>query len=85
MSMADPAVSLRDVQERTAQRVAELMEVFDAIVQSSAVTGPDAEHDGEDAVAGFDRAQLSSIVEHARAQLAEINDTLERLRGGRDG
>jgi RNA polymerase-binding transcription factor DksA len=85
--MADPAVSLRDVRERTAQRLAELMDVFDAIVESSAVASLDEpqDFDAGGAAAGYERAQLSSIVEQARVQLGEINDALERLRRGSYG
>jgi DnaK suppressor protein len=83
VNMADPAVSLRDVRERTAQRVAELLEVFDAIVESSAAAVRDDDALSRDA--GLDRAELSSMVERARAQLAEINEALERLRRGSYG
>ena len=83
--MAESAVSLRDVQERTARRVAELIEVFDAIVESSDAANLDDEHDPEGATVGFERAQLSSMVERARTQLAEINEALERLRRGSYG
>jgi len=83
VNMADPAVSLRDVRERTAQRVAELLEVFDAIVESSAAAVRDDEALSHDS--GLDRAELSSMVERARAQLAEINEALERLRRGSYG
>jgi RNA polymerase-binding transcription factor DksA len=82
MNMADPAVSLRDVHERTAQRVAELMDMFDAIVDASAASDLDEAQDPDRANLILDRAQLSSIVERAREQLAEINDALDRLRRG---
>jgi RNA polymerase-binding transcription factor DksA len=84
-TMAESAVSLRDVRERTARRVAELLDVFDAIVASSDSANLDDEHDPEGATIGFERAQLSSMVERARAQLAEINEALERLRRGSYG
>ena len=83
--MAESAVSLRDVRERTARRVAELIEVFDAIVASADAANLDDEHDPEGATIGFERAQLSSMVERARTQLAEINEALERLRQGSYG
>jgi DnaK suppressor protein len=87
VNMADPAVSLRDVRERTAQRLAELMDVFDAIVESSTAANLDESQDFDagGADAGSERAQLSSIVEQARIQLAEINEALERLRRGSYG
>jgi DnaK suppressor protein len=83
--VVDPAFSLRDVQERTARRVEELMEVFDRIVQSSAAAGLDDAHNESGATQAFDRAQLSSIVDQARSQLAEINQVLDRLRRGSIG
>jgi len=82
MSMADPVASLRDVRERTAQRVAELIEVFDAIV---AAPNLDDGQNPDRSTQALDRAQLSSIVERARGQLAEINEALERLRRGGHG
>jgi DnaK suppressor protein len=83
--MTDAATSLNDVRERTAQRVAELLDVFDAIVASSDAANLDDEHDPEGATVGFERAQLSSMVERARTQLAEINEALDRLRRGSYG
>jgi DnaK suppressor protein len=83
--MTDAAASLNDVRERTAQRVAELLDVFDAIVASSDAANLDDEHDPEGATVGFERAQLSSMVERARTQLAEINEALDRLRRGSYG
>ena len=85
VTMAESAVSLRDVRERTARRVAELLDVFDAIVASTDAANLDDEHDPEGATIGFERAQLSSMVERARVQLAEINEALERLRRGSYG
>jgi len=82
MNMADPAASLRDVRARTAQRVAELIEVFDTIVESSSTDHLHETANTFDATVAFDRAQISSIVEQARTQLAEINETLHRLRRG---
>jgi hypothetical protein len=79
MNMTDPAVSLRDVRERTAQRVAELLDVFDTIVESSWAGHLEQPASALDATVAFDRAQISSIVEHARTQLAEINKTLDEL------
>ncbi len=73
------------MRERTAQRVAELLDVFDAIVASSDTANLDDEHDPEGATVGFERAQLSSMVERARTQLTEINEALERLRRGSYG
>ncbi|HTD50263.1 MAG TPA: hypothetical protein VK771_06675 [Acidimicrobiia bacterium] len=85
MNMADPALSLRDVRERTAHRVAELMEVFDTIVESSSAPYLRQATNASDATVAFDRAQISSIVQHARTQLAEINETLDGLRATGNG
>ena len=85
MNSADPAVLLRDVQERAAQRVVELMEVFDTIVESFSADHLHEATNTFDATVAFERARISSFVRYARTQLAEIIETLDRLRRRRIG
>ena len=80
--MSDSAIRIREVRERTARRVAELNAVFDAIVASSDAANLDDEHDPEGATVGFERAQVSALLERARAQLEEFDAAMERLRRG---
>jgi DnaK suppressor protein len=80
--MTDARNRLRDARARTVQRVAELRSVFDEIVEASNSANLDDEHDPEGATVGFERAQISALLERARAQLAEIDAATERLRIG---
>jgi hypothetical protein len=63
---------IEDARERTARRISDLIDAFDAIVASSEAANLDDEHDPEGATVGFERAQVSALLESARAQLAEL-------------
>lgn len=78
----DPARRLRDARDRTVFRTAELSAEFDAIVASSDSANLDDEHDPEGATVGFERAQVSALLERARTQLTEIDAAAERMRRG---
>jgi DnaK suppressor protein len=76
---------LRHAHERAIRRVAELTEVFEAIVESSRSANLDDEHDPEGATVGFERAQVLALLERAHGQLAEIDLAADRLRHGTYG
>lgn len=79
------ALELREARERTLRRIAELSAVFEAIVESSASANLDDEHDPEGATVGFERAQVSALLERARTQLEELEAADERVRLGTYG
>jgi RNA polymerase-binding transcription factor DksA len=81
----DASARVGDARERTVQRLAELSAVFDAIVTSSAAANLDDEHDPEGATVGFERAQVSALLERARLQLAELDAASARLQHGNYG
>jgi RNA polymerase-binding transcription factor DksA len=83
--VTDRAASLRDAHERATRRVIELTDLLGAIVDSSALANLDDEHDPEGATVGYERAQVSALLEGARTQLAELDEAFERLRGGTYG
>src|SRR5271155_1469504 len=58
---------------------------FDAVVASSTDANSDDEHDPEGATIAFERAQLSSLLDDARATLASIETAAAKLRHGRYG
>ncbi|HUQ62193.1 MAG TPA: TraR/DksA C4-type zinc finger protein [Acidimicrobiales bacterium] len=68
--------------ERTAARVAGLERAFESVVESSAAAPPDDEHDPEGSTAGFERAQISTLLENDKAHLADLDRALERLNAG---
>jgi len=74
----DAEARLREVHARTVRRIAELGAEFDAIIASSDSANLDDEHDPEGATVGFERAQVSALLEQASTQLNEINAAAER-------
>ena len=52
------------------------------IVEASNSANLDDEHDPEGATVGFERAQISALLERAQAQLAEIDAALQRVSDG---
>ena len=85
VNLGDAATLVQAARERTAQRIAELTAVFDAIVASSDSANLDDEHDPEGATVGFERAQVSALLERARAQLVELDAASERIQLGSYG
>ena len=83
--MDNQAIRIREERERAARRVAELSSVFEAIVDASDAANLDDEHDPEGATVGFERAQVSALLDRARTQLAELDAAGDRLQSGRYG
>jgi RNA polymerase-binding transcription factor DksA len=76
---------LRADRDQTAARIAELRRQFDAIVESAALAVPDDEHDPEGSTIGFERAQVSALINQAQSHLKELESALARLRDGSYG
>ena len=70
---------------RAAEQVAALSAEWDALVAASEDSNADDEHDPEGATIGFERAQLTAVLEAARARLAAVDDALARLDSGSYG
>ena len=86
-TMADlDTVSHRDLliadRVTTEARIVSLERDWTGIVESSAMTSTDDEHDPEGATIAFERAQIETLIERAREHLDEIDDALERVRTG---
>ncbi len=69
----------------TLDRMAALRRDFEGIVDSAALVGADDEHDPEGATIAFERAQLAALLDQAREHLADLDQALARLAGGRYG
>jgi len=69
----------------TEARIVSLERDWTGIVESSAMTSGDDEHDPEGATIAFERAQIETLIEVAREHLDEIDDALERVRTGAYG
>ncbi len=80
--MTDPGAALRAERARTAAQVAALEADFAGLVAASEESNADDEHDPEGATIGFERAQLSAVLDAARRRLAAVDDALARLDAG---
>ncbi len=69
----------------TSARLAGLVEQLDAIIESSALSVADDEHDPEGATLGFERAQVAALVSEARRHLDAIDEARGRLLAGTYG
>jgi DnaK suppressor protein len=65
---------------RAVARVEAFERSFADIVASSEGSPPDDEHDPEGATIAFERAQVSALLDQSRAQVAELDAALARLR-----
>jgi DnaK suppressor protein len=84
-----PTEGARDLlaaeRESTQARLAALEREFDGIVESSAATATDDEHDPEGGTTAFERQHLAALIGQARSRLAEISQALDRLDAGSYG
>jgi RNA polymerase-binding transcription factor DksA len=69
----------------TLKLMASLTGDWEGVVEASAQTGVDDEHDPEGATIAFERARIEASLTRSRAHLADIDDALGRLRDGTYG
>ncbi|MFB4310619.1 TraR/DksA family transcriptional regulator [Actinomadura sp. GTD37] len=69
----------------TVSLIASLSRDWHGVVDASAQTGVDDEHDPEGATIAFERARIEASLSRARAHLADIDDALRRLGDGAYG
>jgi DnaK suppressor protein len=81
----DPRQSLAGVRRRALARLVDLSGDYAGMVEASRDSNADDEHDPEGATIAFERSQVGSLVEQARARLAEVDAALARLDAGRYG
>ncbi len=65
--------------------LASLTRDFDGIVEASADSNADDEHDPEGSTIAFERSQVSTMVEQVRGRLVEIDAALARVDVGTYG
>jgi RNA polymerase-binding transcription factor DksA len=78
----DVLVSERAATER---RIVSLERDWTGIVESSANSATDDEHDPEGATLAFERAQIESLLQQSRAHIDEVDDALLRVTNGSYG
>lgn len=76
---------LAEEQQRTEARIAALSRDFDDIVEGAAMANIDDEHDAEGSTIGFERSQITALLQQARAHQAELAWARERLDRGTYG
>lgn len=83
--MTDPADRLAALRTGTVELIGALSRRLDGIIESSAHTTNDDEHDPEGVTVAFERAQVADMLERARADLRALDAARERLATGTYG
>lgn len=83
--MTDPAGLLAAHRTETLDLVEALRRRLAGIIESSAHTTNDDEHDPEGVTIAFERAQTAALLDQARAQLRALDEADERLAAGTYG
>jgi DnaK suppressor protein len=65
--------------------LARLRRSFEEIVEASADSNADDEHDPEGSTIAFERSQLESLIRQAQRHLDDLGDARLRVAGGRYG
>jgi DnaK suppressor protein len=81
----DPLAGLNAERAATLHRIASLTHQFDAIVESSALTTNDDEHDPEGATVAFERAQVGALLAGAKKDLVAVDRAITRFLDGSYG
>jgi DnaK suppressor protein len=82
---ASPHERLTTERQRTLERIAALNRERDGIIESSAVTGVDDEHDPEGATSAFERSQLESLLDQSHRHLSDLDLALRQVDEGTYG
>ena len=78
----EPLAVLRAEREQLADQLATLQREFDRVVEASASSNADDEHDPEGSTIAFERAQLAAVLEQTRERLADIDRAVEQVASG---
>ncbi|MET0469224.1 MAG: TraR/DksA C4-type zinc finger protein [Aeromicrobium sp.] len=76
---------LEDERETATRMLAALTRDFTGIVEASAGSNADDEHDPEGATIAFERSQVTTMIEQARDRLVQIEAAVERVHDGTYG
>jgi DnaK suppressor protein len=76
---------LTDEKDRASRLLASLTRDFDGIVEASADSNADDEHDPEGSTIAFERSQVSTMVDQTRARLVDVDAALDRVARGTYG
>jgi RNA polymerase-binding transcription factor DksA len=85
MAASTPAELIAEHRAATEAQLTELAAELHRLSAASAMSNLDDEHDPEGATVGFERAQLSALLDHTRQQLRELDAAEHRLAAGAYG
>jgi RNA polymerase-binding transcription factor DksA len=71
--------------QRAREQLAALTREFDAVVAAAEARPPDDEHDPDGATVGFERAQLTTLIDTTRQHLRDLDAALLRVDAGEYG
>lgn len=78
-------VRLETEQALIADTLARLRRTFQEVVEASAESNADDEHDPEGATIAFERSQLAALIHQAERHLDDLTDARDRVASGRYG
>ncbi|GID26538.1 TraR/DksA family transcriptional regulator [Paractinoplanes brasiliensis] len=81
----DHRAALLGLRSRAVAEIATLDADLHALFEASRSDNADDEHDPEGATIAYERAQLTSVLSAARAQLSAVEEALSRLDAGTYG
>ena len=84
-SGADVPPALVELRDRVAHRAADLRRAFDALVEATAGSNVDDEHDPEGSTIAFERSQLATALQQAESELADVDAAVQRVGDGTYG
>ena len=85
MTAWDPVRALVQERQRTQERLADLVGDYAGIVEASADSNADDEHDPEGATIAFERSQVDALIRQAEGRLREVDAALARVADGTYG
>jgi RNA polymerase-binding transcription factor DksA len=83
--VTDHAGRLAERREETVRLLTSLRRRLDGIIEGSAWSTDDDEHDPEGVTVAFERAQVAGLVEQSRAELSALDAAAARLADGTYG
>lgn len=78
----EAAERIREARAEAAELAEALTRQWDGIVEASAFTGNDDEHDPEGSTVAYEREQLQAMRDHVRGELDDLDRAAQRLRDG---
>ncbi|MGN6612743.1 MAG: TraR/DksA family transcriptional regulator [Angustibacter sp.] len=79
---SEPLAVLRAEREQLAEQLTTLQREFDRVVDASASSNADDEHDPEGSTIAFERAQLAAVLDQTRERLADVDRAVEQVASG---